>query len=449
MLCLLYLPATLGQALAPPMAVHLVTDHIMNDTDPEFQKWGTLGQALAPPMAVHLVADHILNDTDPEFQKWGYGQSIILDAMLHAAEKVDGMDHVMGRWVNPVLDGFLSQQGSPAYNLTHGIPIDVAWIGNAVGDKIGLYPHAYLHRYLHYSNAARSTPPEGYNASADLAVARTALEEYILPWPRRWTDGTVTRDYPGTPPSPWGPETDEHQFVWGDDAYMGLTLPSRMVAAGLDDERGTYAKFVATQHALFATHLRPTDAEGGGIYWHGRDAKSGAPSCCKWGRANGWTMMTHVEALSALSASKAPFAKSAFSTARDIFVDHATAVAAVQNQSDGRWHQILDDTTVWLETSCTAMFIVAMVRGVDAGWLDAAAFDPVIALAWNGLSQPSVIHADGYVAHVCDGFGIHPTPADYVGCQQLYGRSQPGLGSVLKAAVLMASRTEGLPPTTL
>ena len=331
--------------------------------------------AMTPPEAVHLVADHILNDTDTteEFQKWGYGQSIILDAMLLAAETVDGMDHVMGRWVNPVLDGFLSQQGSAAYNLTHGIPIDIGWIGNAVGDKIGLFPHAYLHRYLHYSKV-HSSPPPGYNGSADLAVARGAVDGYILPWPRRWTDGTVTRDFPGQPPSIWGPETGEHQFVWGDDAYMGLTLPSRMVVAGLDDEAGTYAKFVATQHALFAKHLHPTATEGGGIFWHGRDAKSGAPSCCKWGRANGWTMMTHVEVLTALSASRAPFAKAAKAAAQKIFADHAAAIAAVQNKSDGRWHQLLDNSSMWLETSCTAMFTVAMVRGVEAGWLDAPTY---------------------------------------------------------------------------
>ena len=31
-----------------------------------------------------------------------------------------------------------------------------------------------------------------------------------------------------------GFNTSDHQFVWGDDAYMGVTLPSRMILAGLD-----------------------------------------------------------------------------------------------------------------------------------------------------------------------------------------------------------------------
>jgi rhamnogalacturonyl hydrolase YesR len=57
--------------------------------------------------------------------------------------------------------------------------------------------------------------------------------------------------------------------------------------------------------------------------------------------------------------------QAAISAARKIFVDHATALAAVQNKSDGRWHQLLDNTSMWLETSSTAMFAVAMIRGVD------------------------------------------------------------------------------------
>jgi hypothetical protein len=76
------------------------------------------------------------------------------------------------------------------FNLTHNIPINTGWIGNAVGDKIGLYPHAYLHRYLHYSGNDRleplqshASPPKGYNSSADLAVAKRTVDDYILTWP--------------------------------------------------------------------------------------------------------------------------------------------------------------------------------------------------------------------------------------------------------------------------
>jgi len=71
------------------------------------------GGQLAPADAVRLVADYIINDTATyhEFgETWGYGQSIILDAMLLAAEFVPGMDHTMA-WVNPVLDRYLTTKG--------------------------------------------------------------------------------------------------------------------------------------------------------------------------------------------------------------------------------------------------------------------------------------------------------------------------------------------------
>eukprot|EP01046_Picozoa_sp_COSAG06_P100127 COSAG06_NODE_46244_length_348_cov_0.983936_1_plen_69_part_01 len=62
----------------------------------------------------------------------------------------------------------------------------------------------------------------------------------------------------------------------------------------------------------------------------------------------------------------------------------------------------------------------------------------MITKAWTGLATQ--IHADGIVAGICDGFGIHAFESDYEAAPTLYSRSEPGLGSVLKAAVLMAAR---------
>ena len=116
-------------------------------------------------------------------------------------------------------------------------------------------------------------------------------------------------------------------------------------------------------------------------------------------------------------------------------------VCACQNKTDGRWHQLLDDDTMFLETSVTAMTTVALVRGVRAGWLDKSIFQPAIDLAWRGLQK--VIHSDGFVSGICDGFGIHSHPSDYRACPTLYGKSTPGLGSVLKAVVLLSENEGG------
>ena len=77
--------------------------------------------------------------------------------------------------------------------------------------------------------------PPGYSAATDITVARTTVDDFILRWPIRWKDGTITRDTPGEGMDAIGWfNTSDHQFVWGDDAYMGVTLPSRMILAGLD-----------------------------------------------------------------------------------------------------------------------------------------------------------------------------------------------------------------------
>ena len=96
---------------------------------------------------------------------------------------------------------------------------------------------------------------------------------------------------------------------------------------------------------------------------------------------------------------------------------------------------------MFLETSVTAMVTVALVRGVRARWLEASTFQPAIDLAWGGLQK--VIHSDGFVMGICDGFGIHSLPSDYRACSTSYGRSQPGLGSVLKAVVLLSEADGG------
>ena len=110
----------------------------------------------------------------------------------------------------------------------------------------------------------------------------------------------------------------------------------------------------------------------------------------------------------------------------------------VTQAPDGRWHQVLTNSSTYLESSGTAMYIVSMAQGVERGWLDESKFSAVIAKAWAGLATQ--IHDDGIVEGICDGFGIHAFESDYEAAPTLYTKSQPGLGSVLKAAVLMATR---------
>ena len=324
------------------------------------------------------------------------------------------------------LEYWLGTPMATAYNLTHNISMD--W-GYSIGDHVGLYPIAYLERGLakRANTVSAGARPGADDGQADIALAVQAADEYVLAWPQRWADGTISRDSGDVWP---GEVNHDHSFIWGDDAFMGLTLISRLAAAGLgnDWQMAEWRAFVFEQHRLITGHLVDGDE---GLYYHGFNAWDKRFSCCKWGRANGWTMMAHVEVLRGLEAGSEQF-----SAVLSTLAAHAAAVRKRQDPTDGRWHQLLNDTSTYLETSCTAMFTFAWATSVQNGWLPKAEYDGPIRSAWEGLAS-AVDMEDGTVAGICNGFGIHADAATYAKCSTSYLGSAPGLGSVLRAANAM------------
>jgi rhamnogalacturonyl hydrolase YesR len=73
----------------------------------------------------------------------------------------------------------------------------------------------------------------------------------------------------------------------------------------------------------------------------------------------------------------------------DIWRAQAAALLATQpaNPADGRWHQVLNDSSTYLETSVTAMALYSIVIGVEGGWLDRATYAPLVEAAWAGVAS--------------------------------------------------------------
>ena len=67
----------------------------------------------------------------------------------------------------------------------------------------------------------------------------------------------------------------------------------------------------------------------------------------------------------------------------------------------GLWGQLVDDKTTWTETSGSAMFVYAMVKGVKKGWLDEATYAPLVRKAWIALIGH--IDENGDIDGVCEG----------------------------------------------
>jgi hypothetical protein len=168
------------------------------------------------------VADHITTNelATAAFSLWSYGCGIIVDALVAATEEVEGLDYMP--WVNKVLDSFANNSSDNAYKVAHGT--NIPW-GYSIGDVIGLFPFAYVRRATHYS-LSKFPPPANYNVTQDRFIATEVAKRYIAGWPIHWTDGTITRDTPGHWPEELK-QKKEHQFVWADDAFMGLTLVAK------------------------------------------------------------------------------------------------------------------------------------------------------------------------------------------------------------------------------
>jgi rhamnogalacturonyl hydrolase YesR len=77
------------------------------------------------------------------------------------------------------------------------------------------------------------------------------------------------------------------------------------------------------------------------------------------------------------------------------------ARGAVETQSgSGLWHQLLDRTDSYLETSASAMFTFAIARGVNRGWLPVS-YAPVAQSGWRALEAR--IRPDGQIEGTCVG----------------------------------------------
>ncbi|MGD0464086.1 MAG: glycoside hydrolase family 88 protein [Tepidisphaeraceae bacterium] len=214
----------------------------------------------------------------------------------------------------------------------------------------------------------------------DLKPAIDDIARYISAKQLRLDDGTLAR------PTPF------KTTVWADDAYMSIPFLAQMGALTGD---GKYFDDAAAQMLHFSSHLF---AASPGLFTH--DWTTTNPDNQPkyyWGRANGWCAMAMVELLDVLPPDHPMRAR-----VLRLFRAHAQALATMQ-AGDGLWHQMLDRTDTYTETSCSAMFTFALARGVNRGWLDASAYGPVAQAGWNGLTTR--IDEQGHVVGTCIGTG--------------------------------------------
>ncbi|MBE2212898.1 MAG: glycoside hydrolase family 88 protein [Opitutaceae bacterium] len=245
---------------------------------------------------------------------------------------------------------------------------------------------------------------------SDAAPVLEQILDFVLRRNPRLADGTLCRDEP------------EPQTVWADDLFMSTTFLARAAAWKNDPQ---LLDECTRQVQLFHRHLLDRAT---GHYWHGYVATRDTHAGLHWGRANGWIAWATSEVLRMLPADHRD--RSALIAAQR---RHLEALLPLQAAS-GLWHQILDQPSTYEETSASAMFLIAICRGVEGGWLDRDAFAPAARRAWAGLRNR--IDENGVVHGICRGTEIGDT-LEFYASRPTKPHDPRGLGAVITAAVAM------------
>jgi unsaturated rhamnogalacturonyl hydrolase len=202
------------------------------------------------------------------------------------------------------------------------------------------------------------------------------IADYISNKQFRLSDGTLARQRP------------QKQSVWADDAYMSVPFLAQM--GSLTGETRYYDDAVK-QIRQMSEYLFRWDKR---LFDHGVNLHNEYDPNIYWARANGWVIMAINELLDVL-----PENYRGMDDILKILRTHVQGLAECQG-GDGLWHNLLDRTDSYLETSATAMFVYSIAHSINKGWIDYT-FGSVAQAGWDALT--SRVTKDGEVKGTCWG----------------------------------------------
>jgi rhamnogalacturonyl hydrolase YesR len=203
------------------------------------------------------------------------------------------------------------------------------------------------------------------------------VDDYISNRQFRLPDGTLARERP------------QAVSLWTDDFYMGISFLAQM---GRLTGEGRYWDDAVKQVVQGSARLFD---DSRCLYDHGwSENTDGYDPRIYWGRANGWAALAMTELLAELPDDY---------PGRDrVLHYYRQLMRGVVEQQDGTglWHNVLNRHQTYLESSASAMFVYALARGVNEGWLSPI-YGPAAITGWNGVATR--VLPDGRVDGICEG----------------------------------------------
>jgi unsaturated rhamnogalacturonyl hydrolase len=305
-----------------------------------------------------------IDTREGEFNDWTYSMGVVLAAMLQVSE-VTG-DKAFAAYTFKNFDFIFDH-------------IDYF---RRQAREFGLQPQGYRRmiemRELDDCGAIGAALVRAYAQKPDPRYREgiTLVDDHIGKKQLRLADGTLARPRPMP------------VALWIDDAYMSIPFLAQM---GKFTGERRYYDDAARQVIGMSERLFDRSK---GLYDHSWFENSPVDARFFWGRGAGWMLMAMAELLSVMPADHPDRAK-----VLDQFQRSVQGVTAVQG-SDGMWHQLVDRTDSYRESSATAMYTFAIARGVNRGWI-APAYAPVAQAGWRALEQR--VRPDGQIEGICVG----------------------------------------------
>jgi len=246
-------------------------------------------------------------------------------------------------------------------------------------------------------------------------VKRDDYKEYIMNGAKRISQGqvrlkdrTLMRHFP-------------HELtLWADDLYMSVPFLVRLAQFTGDQK---YMDDAILQVKKFTEYLWNEDKE---LYYHCYYSDLDRNGVALWGRCNGWVMMAKVHLLNHMPDNHPEKAHIIKSLEMQIL-----GIAKYQN-SEGLWHQLLDKTDSYTESSCSAMFVYCIARAVNKGWIDDR-YASIALNGWVGLKDLKITK-EGQIKDICVGTGIQDNLVFYY--KRPAGLNEKhGIGAVIDAGI--------------
>jgi len=240
--------------------------------------------------------------------------------------------------------------------------------------------------------------------------------DYIMNKQVKFPDGTLARNNPRV------------MTLWADDLYMSVPYLARMGKV-TGDRR--YFDFAIQQVENFNKYIFDPTA---GLYFHTYYNDDNMNGVARWGRCNGWVALAQVELLDNLPANHPKRAQLVKLLERQI-----VGFSRYQDTS-GMWHQVLDKTESYLESSVTAMYVYTVAKAVNEGWINKR-FITIAQRGWEALAKR--VTPAGEIQDICIGTSVEEDISYYFNRPKETNDTH-GLGAFLMAGAEMVRAKDKL-----